>query len=72
MTQLRIPIYIFGGAIFALITKELVRVTCFSISPKEFVQIRAEEPPIEDIQVSEVPEEKSFIEKLSFWKDLCD
>ena len=70
MAQLRIPIYIFTAATLALITKELVKATCYSISPKEFVQIRAEEPPIEEIP--EVPEEKTFLQKLSFWQDLCD
>ena len=70
MAQLRVPIYIFAATALALITKELVQATCYSISPKEFVQIRAEEPPIEEIP--EVIEEKSFFQKLSFWQDLCD
>lgn len=70
MTQFRVPVFIFAASVLALITKELVQATCFSISPKEFVQIRAEEPPIEEIV--EVPEEKTFLQKLTFWKDLCD
>ncbi|CAG9802395.1 unnamed protein product [Chironomus riparius] len=65
MSQFRVPIYIFAAATLALITKELLKATCYSISPKEFVQIRAAEPPIEEIPESGL--QKIFIKiSLSF------
>lgn len=71
MAQFKVPIFIFAASVLALITKELVQATVYSVSPKNYIQIRAEEPPIE-IPEPEVPEDKTFFQKLSFFKDLCD
>ena len=69
MTVNKVPIILFFTATsLLLIVREVLVQPFYRPQPKQFISIEpedSEEPVV-------IPEEKSFLEKLGFWKDLCD
>lgn len=69
MSVNKVPIILFFTATsLLLIVREVLVQTFYRPQPKQFISI---EPEVSEEPVV-IPEEKSFLEKLGFWKDLCD